>query len=92
MQNMNRLFKYKKQNIKIQSFIVITKMCLRKEKKRIKMKAIKLKTIICPYIYVSGSKAPLVRPVGLFGRGLSVDLPLLLVLVDSEGSASENVA
>lgn len=44
-------------------------------------------------VYVSGSKAPLLRPVGLFGRGLSVDLPLLLLLLVRLGaSASENVA
>lgn len=61
-------------------------------KKRIKVKALQLKTIICLWVYVSGSKAPLVRPVGLLGRGLSADLPLLLVLLHSEASASENVA
>lgn len=56
------------------------------------MKALELKTIMRLSVYVSGSKAPLVRPVGLFGRGLSDNLALLLVLVDSETSASENVA
>lgn len=47
---------------------------------------------MCPWVHVSGWKAPLVRPVGLFGRGLSVDRALLLVPVDSKASASENVA
>lgn len=42
---------------------------------------------MCGWVYVSGSKAPLVRPVGLFGRGLSVDLPLLLL--DSDASENE---
>lgn len=55
------------------------------------MKALKFKQS-CQGVYVSGSKALLVRPVGLFGRGLSVDLPLLLTLADPEASASENVA
>lgn len=40
--------------------------------------------------FVSGSKAPLIWPVGLFGRGRS-DLPLLLLLVHPEVSASETV-
>lgn len=53
------------------------------------MKALELKTIICLWVYVSGSKAPLIRPDGLFGRGLSVDLPLLLL--HPEASASETV-
>lgn len=44
------------------------------------------------WTYASGTKAPLVQPVGLFGRGLSVDLPPLLVPVDSEASGSEDAA
>lgn len=61
--------------------------------KRIKCKALELKTIICPLVHVSGSKAPLVWPDGLFGRGLlSFDPTLLLLLVDPEASGSENVA
>lgn len=43
-------------------------------------------------VHASATKAPLVRPDGLFGRGLLVGLPPVPLLADSAASASETVA